>query len=196
MKKHIIIFCFLIFLAIMPSVLKAQNKNHDFFNSFIFGSSVTYIDKGNYEPVNEFTWNVNVAVSTGKYFFSGVQVLNIFVNADYFDERKLYNIYGLFTQFTVAPNSRFRPFLEISFNKGNYFFPTDSYFPKENVNLFYIGAGGGADIPLRRLSKHLFLDVSFIFYYHVEKGMRKDFYNQYIVGLNYHFGKRVQENKQ
>ena len=190
-----IIFILTIYLLLTNSVIvQAQSKKDNyFFNSFIFGSSLTYMDIGNYEPVNEFTWNINAATSIGKYIYSGVQVLNIFVNADYFDNKKMYNIFGLFTQFTVAPRSKFRPFIEISFNKGNYYFSSTSYYPDENIKLFYIGAGGGADIPLTWLSKYLFLDLSFVFYFHKEKGWRKDLFNQYIIGLNYQFGKRVQE---
>lgn len=191
--KNIVISVVIIFTIILSKPIYGQSKSeNNFFNSFIFGSSLTYMDKGDYEPVNEFTWNINAATSLGKYFFTGVQVLNIFINADYFDERKLYNIYGLFTQFTVAPNSKFRPFIELSINRGNYYFPS-GYYPNNDVILYYIGAGGGADIPLKRLSKHLFLDLSFVFYFQKEKKWKDDIFNQYVIGLNYHFGKRVQE---
>jgi hypothetical protein len=190
MKKHIVIL--LSVLLIQTEIVSAQKKsNHYLFNSFIFGSSLTVFDNGMHEPIYEMTWNVNAATSVGKRFWVGFQVLNLFVKSDYFDT-KMYHINGLFTQFSVAPYSKFRPFIELSVNKGNYYFPSNSYYPQKGVDLYYVGTGGGADIPLSFISKHLFLDVSFIFYYLEGKGSPDD-YNLYILGLNYKFGKMIRK---
>lgn len=186
-----IILLLISFLLIQTNVLFAQKKDNYFFNSFIFGSSVTVIDVGMYERVNQISWNVNAVTSIGKRFWAGVQVQNVFVTSNYFDT-KLFRISGVFTQFTLAPYSRFRPFLELSYNKGNYYFPSNSYNPEKGVDIYYIGTGGGADIPLKFISKHLFLDASFMFYFLQGKGAPDD-YNLYILGLNYRFGKFVKK---
>lgn len=179
-----------IFISIFSLEIKGQNKDNYFFNSFEFGSSLTVVgDVGYTQELWEFTWNINFATSLGNHFYVGVQVLNIFIDYPNIETKK-YNIFGLFSQYNIAPNSKFRPFLELSINKGDYYFPYYSNYPSAKNIFYYVGAGGGCDIPLNFISKHLFLDLSFIFYLQENEGkIRGDIYNQYIVGLNYRFGK-------
>lgn len=186
MKKNLIIF---LSILLFQTSLYAQKKDKYLFNTFIFGTSVTSIDVGMYEPVHEIVWNINAATSVGKRFFVGVQVLNLFIKSNYFDT-KLYRISGMFTQFSLAPYSKFRPFLELSFNKGDYYFPSDSYNPENGLDLYYVGMGFGSDMPLSFISKNLFFHPAFVFYYIEGKGAMDNF-NQYIIGFNYRFGKMV-----
>jgi len=191
MKKTLFFFV-TIFLSY--SLIYSQKKDNYFFNSFIVGSSVTYRGIKSLLPdIGEYTWNFNVSTSLGKRFFSGFQVLNIFI--DYKSiETERYTIFGWFTQYNIAPYSKFRPFLEISANIGNYYYPTDSYYPEKDKHYFYAGAGAGADMPLSRISENLFLDLSFIFYYQkTEKNKIIYDYNQYIIGINYRFGKYIKK---
>ncbi len=188
MKLYQAIVIILCTVILNCKIFGQSKKNNYLFNSFEFGSSLTLIGYENIE-VKEYTWNINFATSIGKHFYSGIQVLNIYLDYPRIKTKK-YNIFGLFGQYNFTPNSRFRSFFEMSINRGNYYFKGTSYFPEEVVKMYYLGIGGGVDIPLDFLSNRLFLDLSFVFYFHnVDNNLVGYMYNQYIVGLNYRFGK-------
>jgi len=182
---------FVLLIVFYSSATFGQTKDKYYFNMFIAGSSLTY--RGNNDVFlksGEYTWNLNFASSVGKHFFCGIQVLNIFTDYRKVNiETKKNTVFGIFTQYNITPYSQFRPFLELSYNRGNYYFPPDAYYPENNKYYTYIGMGGGADMPLAFISKNLFIDLSFIFYLQKPKDKIIYDYNQYIIGINYRFGK-------
>ena len=185
-KKIILILLF----TLIFSNSFSQKKNKHFFNTVIFGSSLTYLllDNSNYDSFQEFTWHVNGAISLHKQVFVGTQVLTIFYkNTNPGWEN--YYIYGLFGQFDFMPKQKFRLFIETSINKGNYCICWNEPYLKNN--LFYLGFGFGCDIPIKFLSDKLFLDLSFYNYAILNKIEEKSNYTQYIIGINYHFGKKI-----
>lgn len=188
MNKKLLITILLIGIL---KISTAQKKENYYFNSFYFGSSLTFREFQFPKDVYEFTWNVSFATSVGKRFYTGIQVLNIFINYSK-NDTKYYNIYGLFTQYNIVLHGKIRPFVELSLNRGNYYLPSGSLYPEIGMHYYYMGIGGGTDIPLNFISKHLFLDLSFILYLQRDKRREQSFffdYNQYIIGLNYRFGK-------
>ncbi len=186
MKKIILAFIFVLFFSNSFS----QKKNDYFFKTIVFGSSITYIwDNYNNHIFQEYTWNVNGAISLHKQLFLGVQVLTIFNSSIKNDWNNFY-MYGLFGQFDFFPKQKFRLFIETSINNGNYC-TCSNLDPYLKNNLLYIGFGLGSDIPLKFLSDKLFLDISFYNYLILNKIKTKYNYTQYIIGINYHFGKKI-----
>lgn len=187
----------LLFIAITG--LKAQ-KNEYFFNNFTAGSSLTYIwdseiygntytgAPGEYKWF-EYTWNINFAASLSEKMQIGVQVLNIFTSGTRI-ENSYNTIYGVFAQydfFSKIPHRR-KLFIDMSFNRGNYF-TGDILDPYTREGLWYHGMGGGVELPLSKRNKRIYIDLSFYNYWILNKIEKKYNYTQYVIGLNYHIGK-------
>jgi len=182
-------YLIVIIFVLLKNNSDAQHKDNYFLSSFTVGSSLTFRNFNTYfQDIHEYTWNFNTAVSLNKHFFLGIQVLNIFI--DYkTEETERYNIFGSFLQYNITPFAKFHPFAEISLNKGNYYYPSDSYYPENEKTYYYTGIGGGIEMPLIKNNKQFFVDLSFIFYLQKINSEIVYDYNQYIIGLNYHFGK-------
>lgn len=178
---------------LIPKTEKTPNQN--LMNGFIAGSSLTYIYDSNTKdyPVGEnfyeeYTWNVNFATTLNKRFTAGIQLLTIFTSGTHV-KKSNYFIYGLFTQFDFLPKSKSSLFLETSINRGDY--GTCGHLdPYRIKNLWYYGLGGGFEFPIKKISKNLFIDISIYNYLIINNIKTKYNYTQYIIGLNYHFGKK------
>jgi hypothetical protein len=174
--------------------IKKDEPNTHFLNHFTAGTSLTYIWNSNSDDYpegenfyEEYTWNVNFAVSLNKRFNLGIQLMNLFTKGTHVEDEH-YMIYGLFTQFDFLPEKRTNLFLETSFSRGDY--GTCGHLDPYRINnLWYNGLGGGIEFPVRTISENLFIDLSFMNYIILNKIQTKYNYTQYIVGLNYHFGK-------
>jgi len=177
-----------------------QNKNEDgkIFSLFNIGSSLTYTNYANVTDYptgehlyKEFTWNINLATNISKRVNLGIQVLNIYTSGTHIDNSN-YLIYGLFSQYNFLGGKKTptKLFIEGSINKGNYY-TGGTLDPYLKEGLYYVGCGMGLDIPLRNISKNLFLDVAFMNYWILNDIFDKYNYTQYIIGLNYYIGKRV-----
>jgi hypothetical protein len=173
-----------------------KEPNTHFLNSLVVGSSLTYIWNTNDDdyPVGtnlyeEYTWNLNVAVPLNKRFMVGAQWLNLFTKGTHVPDRN-YMIYGLYTQydFFAKIKSPVSMFLEMSINRGDY--GTLGHLdPYRMKGLWYHGFGGGFEFPVRPISERLFFELSFQNYMILNKIQTKYNYTQYILGLNYRFGK-------
>lgn len=160
------------------------------YSRFNIGSSLTYIrdnDKYTYRSYDEFTWNLNASINISKRIQFGVQALSIFADGgntgyDY------YHIVGGFMQFYYMQNHALGLFLETSINNGNLYFPVTQLYPSRLEKLNYIGIGGGVEIPLIK-DKNLFLDISFVSYYTLFQDEKCNAFTQYIIGINYKFGR-------
>lgn len=181
--------------------VSAQKKNNEFFKTFSIGSSLTYIwdlskDKNNLGPeynykFKEYTWNINVSASVSKKIDIGFQALNIFTSGTRVENSQS-QIFGLFSQYNFLGGKKTptKLFIEGSINKGNYY-TGGTLDPYLREGLYYVGCGMGLDIPLRNISKNIFLDVAFMNYWILNDIFDKYNYTQYIIGLNYYIGKRV-----
>jgi len=175
---------------------KTEEPNKYFLNYFVAGTSLTYIYDNShpeYYPdkkhfYKEYTWNINFAAIINKRITTGIQVLNLFTEKT-FGEKNNYNIYGIFSQYDFFPKLKTSLFGEMSVNIGDYC-TCGTLDPIRKKNIWYYGFGGGAEFPLKKISEHLFFDLSFINYIILNKIKTKYNYTQYIIGLNYHFGKK------
>jgi len=181
------------------SVNAQKKKDNYFLNNFVAGTSLTYIwetDNSPYVPQyedyfwEEYTWNINFGVSLNKSFTSGIQVLNIFTKGTHIENER-FLIYGAFGQYDVfgRTKSKMSLILEMSINIGDYC-TCDHLDPYRKENLWYYGLGGSLEFPLTNISEHLFLEIGFYDYLILNKIKTKYNYTQYIIGLNYHFGKK------
>jgi hypothetical protein len=193
MKKSIKIVLIFVFIQAFTYAQKEFGK------TFIAGTSLTFIPEIENDPLLsqynyfEYTWNLNAAVSIGRRIFIGAQVLTIFTNGSRV-ENNTYFIMGLFGQFNFIPKQKFRFFAELSINTGDYC--TCGYLdPFRKENLVYLGWGAGFDLPMKFLSKNLYLDLSLIAYLILNDIEDKDVFTQYILGINYRFGKQVSAQK-
>jgi hypothetical protein len=173
-----------------------KEPNSNFLNSLVVGSSLTYIWNSNdvdyptdqhfYE---EYTWNLNVATSLNKRIMVGAQLMNLFTKGTHVPDRN-YMIYGLFAQydFLAKKETKTSMFLEMSINRGDY--GTCGHLdPYRIKGLWYHGMGGGFEFPVKRISERLYVDLSFYNYFILSRIQTKYNYTQYIIGLNYRFGK-------
>ena len=194
--KYISLF-FLLFFSFFAGA--QQKKDSYFLNNFVAGTSLTYIwetDNSPYIPEyedyfwQEYTWNINFGVSLSKSFTAGIQVLNIFTRGTHVDNEH-FTVYGAFGQYDAfgKVDTKMSLILEMSVNKGDYC-TCGHLDPYRQDNLWYYGIGSGLEFPLTMISEHLFLDLSFYDYLILNKIKTKYNYTQYIVGLNYHFGKK------
>ncbi len=195
-QKSILIFVFLLF----STSIFAQKKDNFLFNSFTAGTSLTYIwegeingDKYTGAPrefiYNEYTWNINFATSLSKSFQLGIQVLNIYTSGTRI-ENEYNKIYGMFVQYDFLYRTPYsvKMFIDMSINRGDFCTAgfSDPYTKK---GLWYHGMGGGVELPLKMISKKLFVDLSLYNYMILNKIEKKYNFTQYIIGLNYHLGK-------
>jgi hypothetical protein len=200
MKKTLTIT--LLIILIMNSIHAQEKKNNHFLNSFVFGSSLTYLWDTNksigtsvFDEYfwSNYSWNLNFAVSLSKSFSTGIQVLNIWSTGTRIENT--HNIiYGAFVQYDFLHKtpSKKRMFIEISIDKGD-FFTGGTLDPYTRKGLWYNGIGFGFEIPLKSISPNLYLDLSGYNYVILNKIFDKYNYTQYIIGLNYRFGKNFKE---
>ena len=189
MKILINFFVTLIIVFFSFDAESQENKRANFLNSFTAGTSLTYIINLDDSFYEEYTWNLNFAASISQRMNVGIQVLNIYANGSNI-EKASYNIFGLFTQYDFFAKKRTKNtlFVELSINKGDYC-TCDNLDPYRKSNLWYYGFGGGTEIRLKKISEHIFLDISFYNYQIINKYKKKYNFTQYIIGLNYRFGK-------
>lgn len=176
---------------------KQNNKNTDFLNSFIIGGSVMHYYSGKYSTQTSGNyyysynlWNFNVATTINKSMYLGIQNFMIFSNnAD--DEKSMTHLTGIFSQFDILrlKNNK-RLFIDLSVNRGNILFDWNKG-PVVKEKMTYAGVGLGLEFPLKRISKHIFFDLAAYRYPMLTNKNLGYAFNQLVIGLNYHFGKRV-----
>ena len=157
---------------------------------FTIGSSITYIgehNKFNYIDYDEFTWNLNASFNITKKLQFGVQALSIFADGGNMGY-EYYHITGMFFQYSFVQLKTINFFVESSINTGNFYFPKNKLYPSRLSHLKYFGWGGGAEILLLK-NKGLFLDLSFISYHPLKPPEKCIAFTQYIIGINYKFGR-------
>lgn len=180
----------LLIFAVLIINLSAYSQSY-FGKSFTVGTSLTYLgdhDKFTYYNHDEFTWNLNTSMRISKRVQLGVQALSIYSNGGN-TEYVYHNLLGCFTQVDALTRDNVRIFGELSFNRGDYLSSRKFLYPKKQEGLYYLGWGGGTEVQLPKIHKQLYLDLSFIAYLIFNPVERKYGYTQYIVGLNYKFGK-------
>jgi len=184
----------LLFFAISMNFLAcfSQKKESYFLKSLVFGTSLTFKWDGsafNSDFFQEYTWHMNGGITLHKQAIIGIQTLKILSKSG----SKAWNssyIYGFFTQYDFFPKQKFRLFSELSINRGNYC-TCGNFDPYTVENLNYLGYGFGFDLPISSHSDKLVLDVSFYNYLILNDIDAKYNYTQYIIGLNYYFGKKI-----
>lgn len=162
---------------------------------FVVGASYTYIwdneanaGSGTHK-YQEHTVNANFAFSFVSRFWIGVQALPIFTRRDIglLTYRSNYTILGTFLQYDLIKQNNWKIYVESSFNYGDYC-TCGKVDPYRVEGLTYLGMGLGAQLPIRFISKHVFLDMGLFSYYILPGIDFKYNYTQYIFGLNYTFG--------
>jgi hypothetical protein len=158
----------------------------------IVGTSLTWIwtttlVDGDFNIYSEYTWNTNIAVSLSKRVYIGIQLLNIYAQ-DKNKSFERFTIYGLFAQYNILRNTDHRFFIETSISRGN-FCTCGDFLPRKKENLYYWGLGIGYDLPLNIVLNGLYADFSFLNYLILSPVYDKYNYTQYVIGLNYRFGK-------
>jgi len=193
MKKTALLF--LIIFIFVNTVFSQSKKNKYFLNKVEFGTSVTYIWDS---PISdnyffqELTWNVNGSISISKYMNIGIQSLVIFATSYIPPDTANYNIVGVFSQFNVLNQKEVRIFGEVSLNKGDYCFCVKGNIydePYRKAGLNYIGYGFGIEMPIFKNNKHLIFEAGFHNFLILNRIKYKSNYTQYILGVNYVFGK-------
>ncbi len=188
---------FKIILIFFVSNLSYSQGREYFAKTFEIGTSLTYIwDDGGY-PIgtyryDEITLNINVKMRLHKRVWIGTQVAPIFTKKIIGGNTKKenYNFYGLYLQYDIYLRKNGRIYFETSINKSNmvHSFISDPYKQK---NIYYLGFGGGVNILLNKNNKkNIFLEIGFFNYVILNKIIAKSNYTQYILGLNYRFGKK------
>ncbi len=183
-----------LFLIIQTVILSTQAQHGQYFaKNAILGSSLTWKWTDTSDPAvfyrfNEYTWNVNIAVSLNKKMYLGLQLLNIYTKGSNQSLEK-YKIYGVFAQYNLLRRTDHRFIVETSFNRGD-FCTCGEFEPYRKNNLFYWGIGMGYDLPIiKKILPGLYIDLSFINYFLLSQVESKYNYTQYVLGLNYRFGK-------
>ncbi len=202
LEKNRAITALILGLCLYANALQAQFKIKDYFaKTFVVGASFTRMADVNADKnaglhyYNENTFNVNIMMSLSKRFWIGLQVKPIFtkqyVNGTI--TKSFYNFNGLFTQFEIVNKNGFRIYTETSLNLSDYCScagenPWDDPVRKKGLILW--GGGGGLEFTLNpKKSKNLSLELAFFNYVILQKIPYKYNYTQYILGLNYKFGK-------
>jgi len=188
------IFSIVTLIMINVFVIIAQTNKNYFNRNMIIGTSLTYMLDQNSDMLNstykyhELTWNANISVSINKRIFLGMQYLSINTKETN-KANEHYDIYGLFLQYNFLKNRKNRLFIENSISKGNYCMCDNEEYEKIE-NLYYLGIGIGYDLSLNKFLNGLYLDLSFLKYItHIQSYKIQSYYTQYIIGLNYRFGK-------
>lgn len=192
MKKIVFLWCILV---INVAAYSQFYKSDYFLTKIEFGTSLTYI--WNDEALNdnyiyhELTWNLNGGISVSKYLNVGIQSMVIVATKYLPQDTATYNILGGFAQFNFINRTNFRLFGEFSLNFGDFCTAVkENYYgePYRRAGLKYLGYGGSAQAPILK-TKYLFLEVGFYNYIMLNKIEYKYNYTQYIIGINYAFGK-------
>lgn len=172
-----------------------EKREPYFFKKFEIGTSLTYIwdaeDAAAGYRYDEFSWNLNAKVSVSKRLYFGVQAIPIHTKnrKGGYVTNENYTFVGLLSMFKFIDSEDFSFHIEMSLNRSNMFHSliTD---PSKKPGINYIGYGLGGDIALTKKSgSRLFLEWGFYNYSILNKIDFKSNYTQYILGLNYHFGK-------
>jgi len=174
----------------------------DYFGkTFVLGGSYTRMADVNgdkylgFHYYNENTINLNAMMSLTKKFWVGLQVKPIFTK-QYINgtiNKSIYNFNGLFTQFDFVNKNGFRIYVETSLNSSDYCScakenPWDDPIRKKGLLLW--GGGGGLELNLNpKKGKNIYLELAFFNYVILQKIPYRYNYTQYILGLNYKFGK-------
>ncbi len=184
--KKLIMLLFCLYLAV--GMAQAQSY---FGKELIVGANYTFkfdIDPDLYtEWYLQHVLNTNIAVSITKHYYLGISYFGIATRDGYFPNNKhRFSMTGIFNQFQFFkwPNGHMHA--EVSGHYGN-FCSCGLEDPYKLEGLFYIGYGGGAEL---KIYKGLFLDVGFYNYNILSDVPRKYNNTQYVIGLNYHFGRK------
>lgn len=174
-------------------LLFTTTKSQGYFAKYmIVGTSVTHVRNsakekfGDIVGYDELTWNSNIGIQIHSKTILGMQLLNIYTS-DLYTSRKYYTVYGIFSQYNFLKHKKKRLFAELSINKGNYF--VGKSIPYQIDGLYYLGFGAGYDMSIKKIP-NLYIDLSFLNYYILNKISDKIGYTQYIIGLNYRFHER------
>ena len=90
----------------------------------------------------------------------------------------------------IFSEKRGRLYIETSFNKSNLLLLKNVYHAQKIDNIYYLGIGGGVNLALsKNKGSNLFLELAFFNYHVLNKIEFKSNYSQYIIGVNYRFGK-------
>lgn len=192
MKKNIL-FIILLFsqIALTQSNFSSKEKYGLKFN---VGSSLTYIWQSyifsNIVDYREYSWNLNASVSFIKKFWVGVQTIPIFTwqNKGGVITKPNYSISGIFVQYDLVQENGWRFLFESSYNVGDLFTSANN-FPTRIKQLSYLGLGVSLHVPLKFLTPNFNAEIGFYNYSILNKIEFKSNYTQYILGLNYTFGK-------
>lgn len=177
-----------------PNRKREKFKLYDpegFFRKVTLGASYTFIfDNQNTDDLfnyQEHTININAAVAIGADLDLGAAWLGITAR-EKGQPAQQYSLAGGFLQYNLLRGiPGIRLFLETGFYRGN-FCTCGEGAPYRRPNLSYIPFGGGVEGPLFK-SRHLYLDLSFLWYQLVTRlpGEYPYALSQYVVGLNYRF---------
>jgi len=192
--KHLVVLFLLAqhFFALSQDL---EKREHFFLKKFEIGTSLTYIwdseDAAAGYRYDEFSWNLNAKFSLSKRFYLGVQAIPVFTknSTGGYVATENYTFLGLLSMFKFFDSKDFSLHLEMSLNRSNMFHSLIAD-PVKKPGLNYIGYGLGGDIALtKKDGGYLFLEWGFYNYSILNKIDFKSNYTQYILGLNYHFGK-------
>lgn len=191
----ILISALLIGTEAMTQKELGKSEEAYFGNIIRIGASVTYIWEENEWAENHFfgetTWNLNAAFRMSKRFWIGAQAAPIFTRDRVGPniKRKTYYMAGIFGQFDFYNSEGFRFYGETSINLSDYC-TCGNVEPNRLPNLFKWGGGAGLEVLLNKGSgKNLWLELAFFNYVILNEIQNKYNYTQYIIGLNYTFGK-------
>ncbi|HIP37346.1 MAG TPA: hypothetical protein EYG85_10875 [Crocinitomix sp.] len=189
---------FVWFIILNFNVFTQKNEDTYFLKSFKVGSSLTYIwDDGNYSVpglyrYNEYTYNFNVETSLDKKTRIGFQLLSIYANTfkGGLTTKNNFLFYGMLLKRVLITKRIYNFYIETSVNRSNMASDFIKEEPYTRDNTYHLGLGGSVDFYLLRKKYHtLSLELGFYNYIILNKIVAKTNFTQYIVGLNYRFGK-------
>lgn len=197
MKK--LLFTLIYLVPFITSFTQEPTKKSFFGKTFTIGGSYTLISDL-YDDLQkrylyfEHSVNINFAVQLSKRTYLGVQTKPTFTNLKVIsDPWDFYRFNGIFFQFDLIQHPRFRFFIETSLNESDYCTCENGNYwnvPYKAKGLIFAGIGGGFDIILNnKKQKNLSLELGIFDYLLINSIPEKYPYLQYIVGLNYRFGK-------
>jgi hypothetical protein len=182
----------IILISVAPSKLSAQKGN--FARSATVGSSYTYIfdrrmvDVNTFSRYHEFTWNTNIAIEVLPKWYLGFAYMDIRTySTRNRGQRGKHNMTSIFSQYDIFTHKSKRFFAEAAYSYGN-FCTCGLKDPYKLSGLNYLGLGAGVELPLY---KKLKLDIAFSNHVILQDVKRKYNFTQYVVGLNYRFGKQL-----
>ncbi|MFK8036925.1 MAG: hypothetical protein AB8B74_01445 [Crocinitomicaceae bacterium] len=192
-----------IYLTLLYSILSCyswsqsgHNGESSFAKKLEVGTSLTYIyNTENSIPgfyrYDELSWNVNAKISLSEKLYFGVQAIPVFTKrrSGWTKTQTNYYFVGLLAMYKILDLKDLSFHIETSFNQSNMMHSQISD-PYKKDNIYYLGYGFGGDILINKKKKqNLFLELGFYNYSNLVKLDNKDNYTQYVLGINYHFGK-------